>query len=137
MVTWLQPQVCCGGCWCLIWLAVGSWGIWRGVDQHLHPAVRFPPKKRLEMAIWTEGGAWCLTLTYSVGTDPITWEPPCLSISSKGHQGETKQVLGMMLGPFLCTLLVSYPGTSSAKMTLVKQPPIPALACPQEADVTW
>lgn len=40
----------CEGCWC----PAGSQGIWRGVDQHLHPAVRFPPKKRLEMAIGTE-----------------------------------------------------------------------------------
>lgn len=53
-VTWLQQQVCCGGCWCLTWLAAGSQGIWRDADQRLHRAVRFPPKKSLEMAAGME-----------------------------------------------------------------------------------
>lgn len=34
-VTWLQQQACCGGCWCLIWLAAGSWGIWGEADRRL------------------------------------------------------------------------------------------------------
>lgn len=35
-VTWLQQQACCGGCWCLIWLAASSWGIWGEADRRLH-----------------------------------------------------------------------------------------------------
>lgn len=88
-----KQHVCCGGCWCLIWLAAGSRWIWRDADQWLHWALRLPPKKSLEMAAGMEKelDAWPMYLPASVWwgcagaveREPVTWGLLVLVVPTK------------------------------------------------------